>query len=158
AEAWQILLPIEPEGFGGLAHPEVLPDRTVMTLGFRPEGGDLNLTTETKLPHVTALRLDALTHGDLPFNGPGRSVRGTFAVSEICVEAQPLDDANAKWEKVKFADATANFAQAEQKLSGPFKRSDDEKRIVGPAKFLIDGKDDTAWGADRGPGRRNQDL
>jgi hypothetical protein len=30
--------------------------------------------------------------------------------------------------------------------------------VVGPASFLVDGKDDTAWGADRGPGRRHQDL
>jgi mono/diheme cytochrome c family protein len=150
-DAWSILLPIEPEGFGGLAHPEVLPDRSVMTLGFRPEGGELTFTTTTTLPSVAALRFDALTHGDLPFNGPGRSPRGTCPVSEIVVEAHPLDDPKTKWKKVPFADATANFAQAE-------KRSDGDKRAIGPAKFLIDGKDETAWGADRGPGRRNQDL
>ena len=30
------------------------------------------------------------------------------------------------------------------------------KRIYGPVAFAIDGKDDTAWGIDAGPGRRNQ--
>jgi hypothetical protein len=158
ADDWSILRPIDPAGFGGLAHPEVLPDNTVMTLGFRPEGGDLTLTATSEMPRITALRLDALTHGDLQFGGPGRSVRGTFAVSEVVVEAQPLDDSNAKWEKVAMADATASFAQAEQRLVAPFRRSKDDKRMVGPAKFLVDGKDDTAWGADRGPGRRHQDL
>ena len=30
------------------------------------------------------------------------------------------------------------------------------KRVVGPVAFAIDGKDETAWGIDAGPGRRNQ--
>jgi hypothetical protein len=158
SDAWTVLEPIDPDFIGGLAHPEALPDRSVLTLGFRPEGGDLVVTSTTKMPQVTGLKLDALTHGDLPFGGPGRSRRGTFAVSEIIVEAQPLNKANATWEKVKVADAVANFAEEKHELGEPWRRSDKDTRVVGPAKFLIDGKDDTAWGADRGPGRRHQDL
>ena len=158
ADAWTIMEPIDPDFIGGLAHPQALPDRSVLTLGFRPEGGDLVVMGTTKMPRVTGLKLDALTHGDLPFGGPGRSRRGTFAVSEIFVEAQPLGKANATWEKVKVAEAVANFAQEKQVLGEPWRRSDKDTRVVGPAKFLVDGKDDTAWGADRGPGRRHQDL
>src|SRR5207302_9658078 len=33
----------------------------------------------------------------------------------------------------------------------------DKKRITGPARFAIDGNDETAWGIDTGPGRRNQE-
>src|SRR4051812_8928147 len=158
ADAWTILEPIDPDFLGGLAHPQALPDRSVLTLGFRPEGGDLVVMGATKMTQVTGLKLDALTYGDLPFGGPGRSRRGTFAVSEIFVEAQPLAKAGATWEKLKVAEAVANFAQEKQILGEPWRRSDKDTRVVGPAKFLIDGKDDTAWGADRGPGRRHQDL
>ena len=158
ADAWTTLEPIAPDFIGGLAHPVALPDRSVITLGFRPEGGDLVLTSTSDKNHITALRLDALTHGDLPFGGPGRSLRGTFAVSEILVESQPLDKPDAAWEKVKFAEAIATFAQTEQPIGAPFRRSDKDNRVVGPAKFLVDGKDETAWGADRGPGLRHQDL
>jgi hypothetical protein len=158
AEAWTVVEPIEPEWIGGLAHPQALPDRSVLTLGFRPENGDLVLTTTTDLAIVTSMKFDALTHGDLPFGGPGRSARGTFAVTDVIVEQQPLDDPKAEWKRVAMSDATASFAQPEQKLGPPWRRGDDDKRIVGPAKFLVDGKDETAWGADRGPGRRHQDL
>ena len=158
ADAWTILEPIDPEFLGGLAHPQALPDHSVITLGFRPEGGDLVVMGTAKMSRVAGLRLDALTHGDLPFGGPGRSRRGTFAVSEILVEAQPLDKANAKWEKVKVADVVADFAQGQLPIGEPWRKSDKDTRVVGPAKFLVDGKDDTAWGADRGPGRRHQDL
>jgi hypothetical protein len=158
ANSWTVLEPIDPDFLGGLAHPQALPDHSVITLGFRPEGGDLVVMGTTNLPRVTGLRLDALTHGDLPFGGPGRSRRGTFAVSEILIESQPLDKPNATWEKVKVADAIADFAQPKQTLGEPWRRSDKDTRVIGPAKFLIDGKDDTAWGADRGPGRRHQDL
>jgi len=47
--------------------PPSLPDRSVITLGFRPEGGDLVVFGTTKMARVTGLKLDALTHGDLPF-------------------------------------------------------------------------------------------
>jgi len=158
ADAWSPLPPIEPEWIGGLAHPEALPDHSVLTLGFRPTVGDLVVMGTTNDARVTALRLEALTHGDLPFGGPGRSPRGTFAVSEVVVEAQPLDNPDATWKPVAIADVTASFAQAEQPLGTPFRLAADDKRVVGPAKFLADGKNETAWGADRGPGRRHQDL
>lgn len=158
ADAWANLTPIEPEWIGGLAHPEALPDKSVMTLGFRPTVGDLVVMAETDAAQVTALRLEALTHGDLPFGGPGRSGRGTFAISELIVEARPLDKPDGPWERVAIGDVTANFAQAEQPIGAPYRLKDDDKRIIGPAKFLADGKEDTAWGADRGAGRRHQDL
>jgi hypothetical protein len=157
-EAWTTLEPIDPDWIGGLAHPQALPDHSVLTLGFRPEGGELILYAKTDAKPITALRLDALTHGDLPFGGPGRSIRGTFAVIEVIVESQPLDQPQAPWQRVAMKDAIANFAQPEQALTAPWKRADDDKRVIGPAKYLVDGKDETAWGADRGAGRRNQDL
>ncbi|HTI70559.1 MAG TPA: PSD1 and planctomycete cytochrome C domain-containing protein [Candidatus Limnocylindria bacterium] len=151
---WTTLEPQEPEWGGGLAHPDKLPDNSVITLGFRPSNGELTLRAETRQTNVTALRLEALTHGDLPFGGPGRSVKGSFALSELMVESRSLHSTNA-WATLTLTNATADFAEVERPLEAPFRAPKDEKRTVGPAAFLFDGKEETAWSADRGPGRRN---
>ena len=153
---WEQLKPVDPEWGGGLSHPEAQPDDSVLTLGFRANDGDLWVFADTKQTNLTGLRLEALTHGDLPFTGPGRSNNGTFAVSEVVVEAQKLGD--GKWEPVKLVNASADFAQAETPIPDFAKRGPDDKRLLGPAGFLVDGKDETAWGSDRGPGRRHADL
>jgi hypothetical protein len=155
--AWEHVVPLEQEWVGGLSHPEKLPDNSVLTLGFRPSDGDLYVIAETKQSNITGLRLEALTHGDLAFGGPGRSYKGTFAISEIIVEAQKPDVKDGKWEKLKLASATADFEQPEQLIEEFFRRNAEDKRKIGPAAFLVDGKEDTAWGADRGLGRRHQD-
>jgi hypothetical protein len=152
---WSPLHPREVVWMGGLAHPDILPDDSVLSLGFRPTTGELYTLAETRETNLTGLRLEALTHGDLPFNGPGRSYEGTFAISEFYLEARPLGSTNA-WTKIPLTNATADFAQLEQPLSEFYRRPDD-KRVVGPVGFLIDGKEETAWGADRGRGRRHQD-
>lgn len=155
---WELLDATEQEWGNGLVHPEKLPDKSILTLGHRPFRGELIVIAEPNLAGVTGLRLEALTHGDLPFGGPGRSSRGTFAVSELRVEVQPPGE--KEWTTLVLTNATADFAVAERKLEPEFRDVDgdkDNQRVVGPAAFLIDGKDHTAWCPDRGPGRRNTD-
>jgi hypothetical protein len=142
------------EWVGGLSHPEKLPDKSILTLGYRANNGELILTTTSVQANIKGLRLDALTHGDLPFRGPGRSAKGTFAVAELVVEAATLGSNN--WTKLTLTNAVADFAEAQRPIEDMFKRANDN-RVVGPASFLIDGKDETAWGTDRGPGLRHQD-
>jgi mono/diheme cytochrome c family protein len=155
ADIWTDLKPEEVVWMGGLAHPDILPDNSVLSLGFRPTTGELYVTTRTSLTNSTGLRLEALTHGDLPFSGPGRSYKGTFAISELYVEARPAGSTN-EWQKIALTNATADFATAERPPEQFFHKQDD-KRVIGPASFLVDGKDETAWGPDRGPGRRHAD-
>jgi hypothetical protein len=152
---WQQLKPVDPDWGGGLTHPEAQKDNSVLTLGFRANDGDLWLYADTKETNLTGLRLEALTHGDLPFGGPGRSTTGTFAVAEMIVEAQKAGD--TKWEKVAMKNATADYEQPSHPIPPPYKRNDQDNRLIGPANFLIDGKDETGWGPDRGTGRRHQD-
>jgi hypothetical protein len=57
---------------------------------------------------------------------------------------------------VKFVKATAVYANPEKELEAEFDDKLGKKRVYGPVDFAIDGKDDTAWGIDAGPGRRNQ--
>ncbi len=155
---WELLDATEQEWVNGLVHPEKLHDKSILTLGHRPFRGELFVIAEPRIVGVTGLRLEALTHGDLPFGGPGRSSRGSFAVSELRVETQAPGE--KEWTKLALTNATADFAVAEHKLEPEFRDADgdkDNRRVVGPVAFLIDGNDDTAWCSDRGPGRRNTD-
>ena len=51
--------------------------------------------------------------------------------------------------------ASADVNPAEQVLEPIFDDHSGRKRFTGPIAFAIDGKDETAWGIDAGPGRRN---
>ena len=47
----------------------------------------------SKLPKITAVRLELLNDPNLPHGGPGRSIYGTCALTEFQVDAAPLDNA-----------------------------------------------------------------
>lgn len=151
--SWEPFNASEYEVVGGISHPNKLHDKSILTLGYRLPNGELYVVITNSPANIKGLRLDALTHGDLPFGGPGRSPKGTFAVAELVVEAANLGSNN--WKKIELTNAVADFSEAERPLADPFKRANDN-RVVGPPAFLIDGKDETAWGTDRGPGLRHQ--
>ena len=73
----------------------------------------------------------------------------------IRVEAAPAD-APDKITKVKIAKATADVNPAEARLEPIFDDKSGKRRVTGPIEYAIDGKDETAWGIDAGPGLRNQ--
>jgi hypothetical protein len=97
-----------------------------------------------------------LNDPNLPLNGPGRSFKGTCALSEFKVEAADPEDSKKK-SFVKFASATADFSNAEAPLEPNFDDKSGKKRVTGSIDLAIDGKDETAWGMDAGAGRRNQE-
>ncbi|MFM7750415.1 MAG: DUF1553 domain-containing protein, partial [Opitutaceae bacterium] len=152
---WTPIEPYELASTSGLNHPVQLPDKSILTLGHPTTRGDIFVLATPEFNGVTGLQLEALNHGDLEFGGPGRSKYGTWALSELEVSTQtPGSD---KWEKVALRNATADFAEAVRGLEEEWKAGfdKDRKRIVGPVDLMIDGSNDTAWRADRGPGRRN---
>lgn len=151
--SWTVVTPKEVEWEGGLSHPEILPDESVISLGFRPTSGELRFTAAPALEGVTGLRLEALTHGDLIFGGPGRNIDGLFAVSELLIEVKT--PGTTEWTRVPLVNASADFESPEKPIPAFFSEGGDDKRVVGPSAFLIDGKNDTAWSPDRGAGRRN---
>jgi len=151
---WEILDTTEQIWVGGLNHPWKKPDLSVVVLGHPSSGGDMYFVAKPTLDGITGLRLEALTYGDLPLGGPGRSSNGRFAVAELRVETRaPGSD---EWVKVALQNATADFSEKEQPLATGDKKEEDKRRL-GPVSFLIDGKKETVWRADRGPGRRNAD-
>ncbi len=142
---WTPLEAVELGSISGLNHPTQEPDQSLLMLGHT--SADVFMIAAPDLAGVTGLRLEALTHGDLPHLGPGRSKTGTWGVLEMEAFVRPPGAKN--WEKQKLVNATADFAEPEQKHN-------DGKKASGPVAYLIDGTDDTWWRADRGVGRRNQ--
>ena len=115
------------------------------------------MLAEPTLDGITGLRLEALTHGDLPFGGPGRNEdNGTFAIAELLVEArQPGSDT---WENLTLVGATADFSEPESTLLKKQQGLKGEEGLrIGPVSFLIDDDGKTGWRADRGTLRRHTD-
>ncbi|HWB09553.1 MAG TPA: PSD1 and planctomycete cytochrome C domain-containing protein [Pirellulales bacterium] len=143
--AWEPLVATQLETISGLNHPTQEAGLSILMKGH--VSNDVFMISAPALAGVTGLRLEALNHRDLPFNGPGRSSLGTWGINELEVFVKKPDGQD--WEKIKLVNATADFSEADKKY-------DDGKRAAGPVAYLIDGKDETTWAADRGVGRRNQ--
>lgn len=153
---WIVLRPIvEDISTGGQRYlPQ--PDGSFLAQGYAPTKHTVKLLITNDLQNITAFRLELLTDSNLPCNGPGRSFKGTCALTEFKVEALEAQHPTNKV-SVKFAKATADYEQQETPLEPNFYDKTDKKRVTGAAQFAIDGKEDTAWGIDAGPGRRNQE-
>ena len=130
-------------------------DGSIRAAGYAPTKWTAVFKGTNNLPSIGAFRMEQLNDPELPCNGPGRSIKGMAALSEFEVEAVDAGNPTNKI-KVKFVKATADFSNAEKELEPEFNDRSDTKRVYGPVEFAIDGKDDTAWGIDAGPGRRNQ--
>ncbi len=129
-------------------------DGSIRAASYAPTRWTAHFRGTNSLPSVGAFRLEYLNDPNLPCNGPGRSIKGMCALSEFNVEAVDATNPTNKL-AVKFIKATADFANAEKDLEPEFDNKSGKRRPYGPIEFAIDGKDDTAWGIDAGPGRRN---
>jgi hypothetical protein len=130
-------------------------DNSLLAQGYAPTKHRVKLTVKTSMSDIRAFRLELLTDPNLPLGGPGRSIKGTGALTEFEVEAAPAN-APDKVTKVKIEHATADLNMPETPLEAMFFDKSNKKRVTGPIEFAIDGKDETAWGTDAGPGLRNQ--
>ncbi|WP_102017635.1 PSD1 and planctomycete cytochrome C domain-containing protein [Rhodopirellula islandica] len=158
--AWQVLhptqVPFEGQKFN------VLEDGSIVSESYAPTKVSNDFTLETHVGTITAVRLDALTHPQLPRGGPGRSIDGTGALSEFKLKITPLtkdekgDPKPAVW--VKFHRAFSDANPSRRTLKPQYRNRDPEqdKRVVGPPEYAIDGDEATAWTTDIGPGRSNQ--
>ncbi len=131
-------------------------DGSFLAQGYAPTKLNATFKARTDLKEIRAFRLELFTDPNLPAGGPGRSFHGLFGLTEFKVETRDVRD-SSKSTAVKFNKATADFSSAETELEPIFDDLSKRKRTTGPVSFAIDGKDETAWGIDAGPGRRNQD-
>jgi hypothetical protein len=142
--AWEPLAAVEMNSVSGLNHPTQEPDKSFLLIGHPSD--DVYMIAEPDLNGVTGIQLEALNHGDLPQTGPGRSRDGTWVVREL--ELYAKKPGAKDWEKLKLVKATADFSNPETKQP--------DKKVKGPVAYLFDGKHETSWTSDRGPGRRNE--
>lgn len=125
-------------------------DGSFLACGYAPTKHTAKMPAKVDLPRIAAFRVELMNDANLPAHGPGRSLWGTCALTEFKVEAGSKDR-----KPLKFARASADFEQSETPLEAYYDDRSGKRRVVGPASFAIDGKDETAWGIDAGPGRRN---
>jgi hypothetical protein len=153
--AWEVLhpfdLPFEGQKF------RVLDDSSIVSESYAPTSSAPEFLANTNAQGITAIRLELLTHPQLPLGGPGRSIRGTAALTEMAVFVAPADDPG-KRTKVKIVSATADVNPEQTPLPdfARIKDKENDKRITGPIEFAIDDNKETAWTTDNDPGRRNQ--
>lgn len=131
------------------------PDGSILAQGYAPTKSDVKFIVKLDAPQtISAFRLELMNDPNLPAYGPGRSQKGTAALTEFNAEMK----IDGKVTKLKFIKATADFGEPENTPLAPFARDQDtakDKRVTGPVSYAIDGKGETAWGIDAGPGRRN---
>ncbi len=151
---WTIVKPEVDDISNGGQKYLPMKDSSFLAQGYAPTKHRVKMIWKTDLKNIAAFRLELLNDPNLPLNGPGRSTKGLGALTEFEVEAAPASDPT-KITKIKLVKATADFNQQERDLEPIFFDKSNRKRITGPIEFAIDGKDETAWGIDAGPGQRN---
>jgi hypothetical protein len=152
---WTVLRPEIDDISTGGEKCLTLKDGSILKQGYAPAQQKLKLTLHTSVRNITAFRLELMTDGDLPMHGPGRSTKGTCALTEFEVESSAAGIPD-KPTKLKIASATADVSPPEAPLEAMFGDKSGKRRVTGPISFAIDGNEDTAWGIDIGPGLRNQ--
>ncbi|HEX4415595.1 MAG TPA: PSD1 and planctomycete cytochrome C domain-containing protein [Lacipirellulaceae bacterium] len=149
---WTVVSP--PEEASGDQKHYVLDDGSILAAGYAPTKFSTEFTCETKLPRVSAVRLELMNDPSLPHGGPGRSIFGTCALTEFNVEAAPLDHPEKK-RNLQIAKATADVNPPERELEKAFEDRSGKRRVTGPIEFATDGNNLTAWGINIGPERSN---
>jgi hypothetical protein len=152
---WIVVQPeVDDESTGGQKYLSQ-PDGSFLALGYAPTKHTVRMKVKTNVQNITAFQLELLNDPNLPLGGPGRSIYGTGALTEFKVQAPPADNPG-KRQWIKFVKATADVNPPKKPLDPIYDDKSGKKRVTGPVSFAIDGKDETAWGTDAGPGRRNQ--
>jgi hypothetical protein len=153
---WRVFQPVVDDISTGGERYLPQSDGSFLALGYAPSKKRIKMTIKLDAPRITALRLELMTDKNLPRGGPGRDPRGIAALSEFEVEAAPAD-APKESKPVKIVGATADFNMPVTPLVIV---NDTQKPVAGlregPVEYAIDGKPETAWATDAGPGRRNQ--
>lgn len=150
---WKPVVPAVDDISTGGQRYVAAQENSMLAAGYAPTQHTVKLTLKTDLPKVSAFRLELLNDPDLPLGGPGRSIKGTAALTEFEVEV------NGK--KLKIAKATADINLPERPIDEIYRDKDElagkkAPRVTGPIAYAIDGNKLTAWGIDAGPVLRNQ--
>jgi mono/diheme cytochrome c family protein len=152
---WTVVKPVVDDISTGGQKYLPMKDGSFLALGYAPTKHRVKMSAPVDQRNITAFQLELLTDANLPMGGPGRSAKGTCALTEFEVEAAPAGDPK-KVTKIKLVRATADYNQPERELEPIYDDKSKRRRVAGPVELAIDGKDETAWGIDAGPGLRNR--
>ncbi|KAA5544661.1 DUF1553 domain-containing protein [Roseiconus nitratireducens] len=125
------------------------PDGSYLCQGYAPTNFKPQMTATFRGERLTGLRLQLLTHPDLPRGGPGRSVDGTWGLSEFTAQ-YALSGEPDKLLPLKLKRAVADRSPAMADLKPQYDNKKDTKRVVGGIELAIDGDETTAWTNDVG--------
>lgn len=149
---WAMVKPdVEDISTGGQKYLP-MADSSMLAAGYAPTKHKVKMVIKPTPGRITAFRLELLNDPNLPLGGPGRSIKGTGALTEFEVEADG--------KKLKIARATADINLPEAPIDAIYRDKDElsgkkAPRVTGPIDYAIDGKETTAWGFDAGPVLRN---
>jgi hypothetical protein len=152
---WIVVKPVVEDISNGGQKYLQMKDGSFLAQGYAPTKHRVKMEAQIDQQNIAAFRLELLTDANLPMGGPGRSIIGACALTEFEVESAPAADPK-KITKIKIVRATADYNQPERELEPIYDDKSKRRRMTGPIEFAIDGKDETAWGIDAGPGLRNQ--
>src|SRR5436190_14280064 len=97
---WTIIQSSEDDPSGGQKMYR-LKDGSYLCQGYAPTKHDVVINVTTPVQNITAFRLEQLNDPNLPLGGPGRSIKGTAALTEFKVKVKPVGKPDqAEW--VKF--------------------------------------------------------
>lgn len=153
---WHTMVPTERPWEGQKFR--LLEDGSIVSESYAPTKANDTFSLELTADKITAFRIDALTHPQLPRGGPGRSIYGTGALSEFEVTIAPVDEPDRK-QVIEFERAIADVNPPRAELPSVFreKNAAEDDRVTGPVEYAIDGDKKTAWTTATDPGRRNRD-
>lgn len=133
------------------------PDGSLITQGYSPAKSTEKFAGETSLSEIKSLRLELMIDPYLTYGGPGRSIEGTAALSELKLFAGTSADS---LEPVAFELAKADLDLKERAVDSskyPMARDKpDSDRVEGPAAYATDGDMKTAWATETDLGSTNQ--
>ncbi len=145
--------------FDSLGGQKMLPqsDGGFLAQSYAPTKSSPWGEVQVEVDTLAGVQLELMTDFNLPREGPGRSIYGTAALSEIRVSISP-DGLSDERHAIAITDGIACFNAAESVLPKIYDDRSTKERKTGPISFAFDGDDATAWTTDIGPGRSNQPL
>jgi hypothetical protein len=123
-QAWQAVQPTRASSQGG-STLTVSADQSILVSGINPDSDTYVVEFNSPVTgNVTGIRIDALPHESLPYNGPGRDHFGNFLVNGASIGAGPnfsevtvaLAADNGGNRRGEFEEWESNLAEAEQRV------------------------------------------
>jgi hypothetical protein len=102
---WSVLDPAEFHNFA--TKYEEQPDHSLLAGGDVKPGAVTRVWVDNPATNITGFRLEALTHANLPYGGPGLVQKGSWLLKEFTCEAYALTNATVT-NQIKFRRALAS--------------------------------------------------